>query len=35
MTTEPLASSPYMERYARLEEKLASLLPGVAPALGD
>jgi ribosomal-protein-alanine N-acetyltransferase len=35
MTTEPFAAPPYLERYARLEERLAALLPGVPLRLMD
>lgn len=35
MTTEPLVSAPYLERYARLEAKLEALLPGIRSKLLD
>jgi len=31
MTTEALSSEPYLQRLARLEEKLRNILPGVVP----
>jgi [ribosomal protein S18]-alanine N-acetyltransferase len=35
MTTEPLASPAYVARYARLEQQLHLLLPGVATCIAD